>query len=238
MSVPAAIRNLFGRRKGRPNISDKSSPVSVDIATGIFEGLRIDRRSNEAGQTLGSRFEKAVLGWIDGELHSLAPGGGWLIGAGKITEFSQYEHLRRVRELIDADDTGTLRAELGTEYLIKPDITVGLKTEGVPFLHAAISCKWTIRSDRVQNIRHEGVILTSRRRGRQPHIVTVTTEPLPSRLAAIARGTGEVDCVYHATLKFLQDACPAGKEADILDELISQDRLRSLDALPVELARF
>jgi hypothetical protein len=26
---------------------------------------------------------------------------------------------------------------------------------GLPPLHAAISCKWTIRSDRVQNIRHE-----------------------------------------------------------------------------------
>ena len=238
MSAPAAIRKLFGWRKGKPNISDRSSPVSVDIATGIFEGLGIGRRSNEAAQTLGSRFEKAMSGWIEGELRNLAPERGWLIGAEKITEFSQYEHLRRVRELIDADDTGTLRTELGTEYLIKPDITVGLKAEDVPFLHAAISCKWTIRSDRVQNIRHEGVILTSRRRGRQPHIVTVTTEPLPSRLAAIARGTGEVDCVYHATLELLQAACPMGKEADILNELISQERLRSLDALPAELVRF
>jgi hypothetical protein len=35
------------------------------------------------------------------------------------------------------------------------------------------------------------------RRGRQPHLVTVTAEPLPSRLASIARGTGEVDAVYH-----------------------------------------
>ncbi len=238
MSVPAAIRKLFGRRNGRPNISDRSSPVSVEIATGIFEGLGVDRRSTEAPQTLGSRFEKAVLAWVEEELRSLAPERGWVIGAEKITDFTQYEHLRRVRELIDADDTGTLRTELGTEYLIKPDITVGLQTEDIPFLHAAISCKWTIRSDRVQNIRHEGVILTSRRRGRQPHIVTVTTEPLPSRLAAIARGTGEVDCVYHAALEALQAACPAGKEADILNELISQDRLRSLGALPVVLACF
>ena len=35
------------------------------------------------------------------------------------------------------------------------------------------------------------------RRGRQPHLVTVTAEPLPTRLASIARGTGEVDAVYH-----------------------------------------
>jgi hypothetical protein len=28
-------------------------------------------------------------------------------------------------------------------------------------------------------------------------LVTVTAEPLPTRLGSIARGTGEVDAVYH-----------------------------------------
>ena len=60
-----------------------------------------------------------------------------------------------------------------------------------------MSCKWTIRSDRVQNIRHECLQMIRHRRGRQPHLVTVTAEPLPTRLASIARGTGEVDAVYH-----------------------------------------
>jgi hypothetical protein len=44
------------------------------------------------------------------------------------------------------------------DYLIKPDVTVGLAGVrtgmGLPPLHAPISCKWTIRSDRVQNIKH------------------------------------------------------------------------------------
>ena len=204
----------------------------------MFRELGIERLSDESGQTLGTGFENAVRDWINGELHRLTPDRGWMIGAEKITAFAQYGHLQRVHELIDADETGTLSTELGTDYLIKPDITVGVTTDGVPFLHAALSCKWTIRSDRVQNIRHEGVILTSRRRGRQPHIVTVTAEPLPSRLAAIARGTGEVDCVYHAALSVLRAVCPEGKEGDILGELMSQGRLRALPELPETLARF
>ena len=43
-----------------------------------------------------------------------------------------------------------LRITVGMDYLIKPDVTVALgKVEtasGLPPLHAAISCKWTIRS--------------------------------------------------------------------------------------------
>ncbi|MFD6156895.1 NgoMIV family type II restriction endonuclease [Nocardia sp. NPDC060256] len=35
-----------------------------------------------------------------------------------------------------------------------------------PWLHAAIACKWTTRSDRVQNIRHENSNMIGHRRGR------------------------------------------------------------------------
>ena len=102
-----------------------------------------------------------------------------------ITSFAQYAHLARIRKLAEANPT--LQASLDTDYLIRPDITIGIPTNGTLHLHASISCKWTIRSDRVQNIRHEAVVMTKHRRGRQPHIVAVTAEPMPSRLAAIAR---------------------------------------------------
>ena len=102
-----------------------------------------------------------------------------------------------------------LRVTIGTDYLIKPDVTVALgdvsTASWLPPLHAAISCKWTIRSDRVQNIRHECLQMIRHRRGRQPHLVTVTAEPLPSRIASIARGTGEVDAVYHVAYDALAD---------------------------------
>jgi hypothetical protein len=143
--------------------------------------------------------------------------------------------------MIEEDETGTLGVEIGRDYLIKPDVTVGviLADAEPPSLHAAISCKWTIRSDRVQNIRHEGIILTRHRRGRQPHIVTVTAEPLPSRLAAIARGTGEVDCVYHIAFDELVAATETAGTAEqkkVLNEMITQNRLEDFLRLPVVLA--
>ena len=110
----------------------------------------------------------------------------------------------------------------------------------LPLLHAAVSCKFTIRSDRVQNVRHEGVILTRHRRGRQPHIVVVTAEPLPTRLAAIARGTGEIDAVYHVALEALQTATKvAGTQAqqDALAEIVGQHRLLDVTELPTTLRK-
>ena len=68
------------------------------------------------------------------------------------------------------------------------------------------------------------------RRGRQPHLVTVTAEPLPSRLASIARGTGEVDAVYHVALEALAAAVDADgndEQIDAWNECIGQKRLLS-----------
>ena len=76
------------------------------------------------------------------------------------------------------------------------------------------------------------------RRGRQPHIVTVTSEPQPSRLAAICRGTGEVDAVYHVCLPELEEAVAGvGNELqqEALAEIVSQDRLYDLTELPDQL---
>jgi hypothetical protein len=232
---------VLGWRDLKPNIADSGSATSLAIATRMFERLGINRISTEPPQTLGSMFELSVRGLLAAELPLLTPGRQWDVSSRPITDFSQYSHLRRVTELlVDADPEGTLRSELGTDYIIKPDITVGALVPGKgSFLHAAVSCKWTIRSDRVQNIRHEGVVLTRHRRGRQPHVITVTMEPLPSRLASIARGTGEVDCVYHADLEGLQSAVSESAfevELSILEELVAQDRLRPLWALPEVIA--
>ena len=178
-----------------------------------------------------AHLESELSGW-DEDRH-------WVVGSAPITRFVQYAHLGRIASLLEtADPEGTLRSELGTDYVIEPDITVGIESEEGLHLHAAVSCKWTIRSDRVQNIRHEGVVLTRHRRGRQPHIVTVTAEPMPSRLAAIAQGTGEVDCVYHVALEDLFEATRDTKQFDLLDEMIQQDRLRPLTALPEVIALY
>jgi len=67
----------------------------------------------------------------------------------------------------------------------------------------------------------------------------VTAEPLPTRVAAIARGTGEVDGVYHVALAALQAGTElhgTAEQKDVLDELIGQHRLFDLTTLPLVLA--
>lgn len=109
----------------------------------------------------------------------------------------------------------------------------------LPFLHATISCKWTIRSDRSQNIRTEALNLIRNRKGHLPHIVAVTAEPLPTRLASLALGTGELDCVYHISLPELQKACEIADlpdQGEVLENLIQTQRLRDISDLPFDLA--
>lgn len=97
-----------------------------------------------------------------------------------------------------------------------------------------------MRSDRAQNTRTEALNVIRNRKGGTPRIVVVTMEPLPSRLASIAMGTGDIDCCYHAALEELLEGAKAfdltGSEADILKMLIEGSRLRDISDLPFDLA--
>lgn len=242
MAAPDFVKDLLGWRSkesprgGRnPNTSDSGSLTSIAIAKRILEFLHIPTSAVRADDP-GVGLEEGVLRYIANELPSLAPDREWTFGRGnRITDFTQYRHLARIQQIIKEDESRTLGVEIGRDYVIRPDITVGVKISGVELLHAAVSCKWTIRSDRVQNIRHEAVVLTRHRRGRQPHIVAVTAEPLPSRLASIARGTGEIDGVYHVAFDELLEAVTdvgTSGEQEVLAELVDQDRLLDFKALP------
>lgn len=181
----------------------------------------------------------------------------------KIAEFAQYAHLVELEQA--ARENPVLAAALGSDYTITPDILVIRHTEPeelinlhehlvdstvsthaslrssyqtLPLLHASISCKWTIRSDRVQNARSEALNLLKNRKGRAPHIVVITAEPLPSRLASIALGTGEIDCVYHFALHELQSAAAleSTEVIETLQMMIQGKRLRDIADLPLDLA--
>jgi hypothetical protein len=184
-------------------------------------------------------LEEGVRSFLEEQLPLLTPDRKWTFQRGtKVTDFVQYRHLGRIQDIIKEDKSGTLATEIGRDYVIKPDVTVGVQSKEGLLLHAAVSCKWTIRSDRVQNVRHEAVILTRHRRGRQPHIVAVTAEPLPSRLASIARGTGEIDGVYHiafdSLLAAVEEVATPG-EQEVLVELVEQRRLFDFSSLPTVL---
>lgn len=236
----ALLANLLSvTREGVPNIADRDNAASIGISTALLRRMgQPSRREKEAGQTSGKRFEQAVAFFLREtftKLSHLRPG-EWEIreaGSGgmvEISNFEQYQHLARLREVIAADPA--VAAALGSDYLITPDVVVPRKPEtekalNSPFfvaspssatltplrarnhsavpeggkapllLHASVSCKWTLRSDRAQNARSEALNLIRNRKGRVPHIVAVTAEPLPSRIASLALGTSDLDCVYH-----------------------------------------
>ncbi len=134
----------------------------------------------------------------------------------------------------------------GGQHVVEP--CVGCRStlrrddeDGSPqfLLHASVSCKWTIRSDRAQNARTEALNLLRMRKGHSPHIVLVTMEPLPTRIACVALGTGDIDCVYHAALNELIQACQRSGNSDqieMLETLVKGDRLRDIADLPLDLA--
>jgi len=87
-----------------------------------------------------------------------------------------------------------------------------------------------VRSDRSQNSRTEALNLIRNRKGSLPHVAAVTAEPLPTRLASLALGTGDLDCVYHFALDELQDAILTIENEDQMDmlrTLVDGRRLRA-----------
>lgn len=233
------FRTKDGKPTTTPNIADSSSKSSVAIARHVMEAVGVTGASSVVGNP-GPRFERLMREHVAQTLPRLRPDLDLVVDQRKIADFEQYAHLERLQKLVKADKSRLLAAEFGSDYLVKPDATVHIPgVAGGRHLHASVSCKWTLRSDRAQNVRHEAVMMVRHRRGRLPHMVAVTMEPMPSRIAALAKGTGEVDSVYHPLLHELVTAVRAvggTKQNDALDELLSQDRLLPLSDLPRRLA--
>lgn len=206
------------------------------------------------------------------KLQNLRPGEWSILNLGnnnaiKVSSFVQYEHLAHVAKVMQADRQ--LAAMLGSDYVVAPDIVVSRspcedreinsvikfvdetvamradirkKCNPLEIMHASVSAKWTIRSDRAQNSRLEASNLMKNRKGRVPHIVVVTGEPLPSRLASLALGTGDIDCVYHVALQeMIESVREYGKEGredliELLDMMVTGKRLKDISDLPLDLA--
>jgi len=181
----------------------------------------------------------------------------------KTASFVQYEHLDYLDLLKKSDSK--LAATIGNDYMVSPDIVVfrdpepdeiinsdslivddnvcnlsdiRKKVNSLPILHASVSAKWTMRSDRAQNSRTEALGLIRNRKGHLPHIVVVTGEPMPSRLASLALGTGDIDCVYHFALYELVESVRltcAEDSIEMLDILIKGKRLKDISDLPMDL---
>lgn len=202
-------------------------------------------------------------------LQNLRPGQWSILQLGnnnrlKTSDFEQYEHLAYLSAL--TAENAQLAAALGNDYLVAPDVVIyrnlyedeeinaeqyivddkiGRMADirksngGKPLLHASVSAKYTMRSDRAQNSRTEALNLIRNRKGHLPHIVVVTAEPMPNRLASLALGTGDIDCVYHFALyELIRAVKDVGSEdaVETLETLVQGKRLKDISDLPLDLA--
>ncbi|MFC4292931.1 NgoMIV family type II restriction endonuclease [Sphingorhabdus arenilitoris] len=261
------LETLTQNTKGVPSNADSGSRISVDIASAILDRIGIAKTAGKLpGQTAGSNFEEITATFVRlcfEQMQHLRPGNFFVNKGGGIAQFDQYAHLDDLEAI--AKTNKQIATALGSDYLIKPDIIVGRMPEtdqtinrsivlvddqtaklsslralnnNQPILHASLSCKWTLRSDRAQNARSEGLNLVRNRKGRLPHIAVITGEPMPTRIASLALGTGDIDCVYHFALPELRDALLDLRREDtleLLDTMIDGKRLRDISDLPLDL---
>ena len=232
----------YRKRTDIPNIADGDSPTSVKLSQLLVKKLGHLRPGTWHFST--SQVKRGIAA------------------------FDQYEHLGHLQDilnqnaelmaalggdyLITPDIIVARQAEPdkvinATGILLQADDNVvaysPLRERNVPncprILHASISCKWTIRSDRAQNTRTEALNLIRNRKGNAPHIMAVTCEPLPNRLACLALGTGDLDCLYHAALSELLaaiDEVGCSDQKELMQSLVQGRRLRDISDLPMDLA--
>lgn len=224
--------------------------------------------SRRTEQCHGSSFVEITESYIReafSQLDRLMPG-RWEFESDKrsILKYWQYRHLAKLSKA--AATNPEIAALLNSPHVITPDILVLRQRElgaamkanreivadtiaaasstkrvanPLLLLHAAISSRWTLRSDPAQNARSEALNLIRNRKGRLPHIVVVTGEPLPSRLASLALGTGDLDCVYHFALPELISGVEAiGSEdsSNLVRIMVEGKRLKDISDLPLDLA--
>lgn len=252
---------------GIPSNADKASRPSREIAGSILDQLGPATTAPKLpGQTAGSDFEGVCASFVRvcfEKMNHLRPGVFRVNKGGGIANFDQYAHLDELEAIAKANRE--IATAIGSDYLIKPDIVVtrspeddetinargpvvdsdtarltSLRSVNQPLeiLHASISCKWTLRSDRAQNARSEGLNLVRNRKGRLPHIAVITGEPTPGRIASLALGTGDIDCVYHFVLYELRKALveqERDETIELLDTMVEGKRLRDISDLPLDL---
>lgn len=227
-----------------------------------------DKLDGQTAGNLFEKVTKTFIEKAFTKLNHLRPGDWEYNVESTISGFEQYRHLEYIEDVIGEDKTLSsafgksyivkpdivisrktvsdteinkiekILGEADTAARLTPfrrknqeDIT--------PILHASISCKYTIRSDRAQNTRTEALNLIRNRKGQLPHIMAVTAEPLPGRIAALALGTGDLDCVYHFALDELKESIIDISNEDQLEMLkmmIEGKRLRDISDLPFDLA--
>jgi hypothetical protein len=259
-AIAAGIARRIGLEASGTKLASQNAGNEFEIATASF----IKEIFTKLPHLLPGEWAVHRIGEKDGDGDSKKKRPRDLGKLRNLTQSGQYRHLIAIAKA--ASENAELAASLGSDYIIKPDIVVFRqlvedkeinrleplvddsvallsslrKTNGgSPILHASISCKLTIRSDRSQNSRSEALNLIRNRRGKLPHIVVVTGEPMSSRLGSVALGSGDIDCVYHFALPELRETVKEldmGDTEEAIDIMVNGKRLKDISDLPLDLA--
>lgn len=242
--------------------------IAWEVAKKLTKNPSFGNISGQQAGSIFEQITKDFLQNSFNLLQHIRPG-KWIYSTNtSISEFDQYRDLASIDEIVKKNKAlaSTLgqdylispdivigRKPISDKEINKNKIIVSSKdlsanhtplrskNSSQPFsiLHASVSCKWTLRSDRGQNARTEALNLIRNRKGNLPHIVAVTAEPTATRIASLALGTGDIDCVYHfalyeliESLKFLNDE----SQLEMLNTLVEGRRLRDISDLPFDLA--
>jgi len=245
-----------------------SVSVSNKIVEKLGCTKNFNKISGQTAGNLFEEITRKFIENVFGLLNHLRPG-NWLYSTNaSIGDFEQYEHLAYLEKVIARDkklaaafkggyiitpDIVVGRYPVSDDEINAKTSLIGKKNSianltplrqrnrlpNTKILHASISCKWTIRSDRSQNTRTEALNLIRNRKGHLPHVLAVTAEPTASRLSSLALGTGDLDCVYHFALYELLSSTKELSFNDAYDELkmmVDGKRLRDISDLPFDLA--
>jgi hypothetical protein len=122
--------DILGRRSGGYlSNADSGSTTSKGIAEGIAERLGLPLCQDlPSPQTAGNLFEGHVRDYLQDTFDALTHirPGNWIYETKKgiaISEFDQYEHLDSIVQALE--DNEELKASLGQDYLVSPDVVVG-----------------------------------------------------------------------------------------------------------------
>lgn len=188
------VKILTRNEEGVASNADKGSNVSVQLANSILERLGpATTIAKLPGQTAGADFEQTCANFISlcfDKLSRLRPGRFTVSKGGVISNYYQYAHLDELDQI--SRQNRELATALGSDYLIKPDVVIIKAPEtdvvineaeklvdehsalhsalrqrntNMATLHASVSCKWTLRSDRAQNARSEALKPSSKQKG-------------------------------------------------------------------------
>ncbi len=249
-----------------PSNANGDSSTSIAIAQNILDHIQSKARfrSWSTDQSRDDNFVQITRSFLEEALMGLGnirPNNFKFIEGKDIFRFEQYCYFAKLSKLAERDPE--ISYLLSCNNAITPDILVIQESEHNNFTHdlpidttvdwgtrklntklltlqASISCKWSFRRDAMRNARSEGLNLVGKWKERAPlHIAVVTGEPLPSSLATLALGTGDIDCVYHIALPELIKSIKRLALEDsmyLIRSMMNSRRLKDIADLPLDLA--